>query len=52
MTGFTLGSRETAILRQVVAAAGTQTEMPLPWQLLHQLQGLLRADCTVTGTAR
>jgi DNA-binding CsgD family transcriptional regulator len=44
MTGFTLGPRETALLRDIVDATRVQSDLPLPWLVLEKLKELLEAD--------
>jgi DNA-binding CsgD family transcriptional regulator len=45
MPGFTLTSRETALLRDIVDATRVNADVPLPWSVLEQLKALLNADC-------
>lgn len=57
MTGFTIGSRETALLRDVMEATRLSTNMPLPWLVLEKLKRLLNADaiqftCLDSGVPR
>jgi DNA-binding CsgD family transcriptional regulator len=44
MTGFTLGGREVALLREIIEATRLPSDMPLPWTVLEKLKELLDAD--------
>lgn len=47
MSGFSLDSRQTSLLADIVAAAVGPSDDALPWPVLDQIQTLLHADCVV-----
>jgi DNA-binding CsgD family transcriptional regulator len=55
--GFTIGSRETALLHDVIEATRHSASVPLPWLVLEKLRSLLDADgiqfsCLDSGVPR
>jgi DNA-binding CsgD family transcriptional regulator len=57
MAGFTIGSRETALLYDIIEATRLPASVPLPWLVLDKLRRLLDADaiqfsCLDSGVQR